>query len=130
MFEVSGLYKMSDKDNWKEGCVGPGSSHHVDVSFKNEDLDALIKEIAAFVGIEEKDFDNSVERTACEEEGRIDFVVQENADGQVLTEQEWLDFKAGRIDTYYVTYVARVYEVQRKIADVSLPAVDQAVVAG
>lgn len=115
-YEVDGLSKHAEKDSIDNGCIpGTETSMHVDVSFSAASLEELISEIASFVNIEKEHMADSIERDSCGEVGRVDFTVQENDDGLPLTSSEREDFRAGRITTWYVQYIAHVRKVEREV---------------
>lgn len=101
MLYTNGFHKHSELDNWENGCTGEYSAQFVRYPSEFKDKQQAIKFVKDIAG--EIDEDN-FEFNACEEAGRIDVQIQENENGERLTQQEWEDFKQGKIKAYLVTY--------------------------
>ena len=111
--EVQNLFKMSEENNFKEGC-NPDTTQisNVDISFSEHTLHGLLDKICEQLGIE-NDPEN-YELNAGDEDGRIDFQVMENADGIKADKQDldaWMD---GNKRLWACTYTAQVKFVKRE----------------
>ena len=101
MLYTNGFLKHSELDNWGNGCTGECNSYFVEYPGKFKDKQQAIEFIKNITGEIDED---SFEFNACDEPGRVDVQVQENENGDRLTQQEWDDFKQGKINSYLVTY--------------------------
>ena len=116
--EVKNLIKFSEVDNYNEGCdPQTGTSFLVDVSFKEDTQSELLSSICHFLDIE--DNPNNYMINSCEEDGRIDFSLLENAEGYRATKNEVELWKKGRCKLWNAIYSAYVEEVYRTVAKLS-----------
>jgi hypothetical protein len=111
--EVRHLLKLVEEDIFNEGCI-PETAQHMDVDFDRtyENQDELIEDICNFLGIE-NDKENYL-LNSCDEEGRIDFQLMENAEGYPASSRELALWKEGKCRLWAATYSAYVEEVIRK----------------
>lgn len=102
-----GYIKFSEEDNWENGCNGNVSSYVVDHNICGT-KEEIIRQIQDTTGEISTD---SFVFNSCDENGRIDVMVQENENGERLTESEWRQFKSGEINTYLCTYSFQFYQL-------------------
>ena len=116
MLEVNGLSKMAEEDTFEDGC-NPATTQVSDVQqqFKAENQETLISDICEFLGIE--DNADNYELNACEELGRIDFVLIENGQGHRASDRELESWKHGKVKLWYCVYSAYVEDVIRQAYD-------------
>lgn len=93
--------------NWESGCIGNCASYFIDHEIKGdrEEVIRQIKDITGEISTDNFDFNS------CDEQGRIDISLQENENGERLTEKEWDKFKSGEINTYLATYTFQFYQL-------------------
>jgi hypothetical protein len=105
MFQSNGLLKFTEQDIWSDGCQpDTATSYMIDYRFTGKTADEVIQKIAEFTNSGK----DGIERNACDEPGRVDFCVTENADGNPLSKMEWAQFKKGKIKAYYAVYTAYI----------------------
>ena len=107
MFVVDKALKISEEDNYEEGCL-PDSSimTDVDLSFKKDTIEELIEELKIYYG-EYFDVD------PCEDDpSRIDFCRTEDANGTEANELQREKWKAGNLKLWYVTYTMNIKKAE------------------
>lgn len=115
-YETNGALKTVELDNWERGCQLEGAqSYFVNWKIEAETLAEIKQKIMDFVGC---DMDGIV-IDACEEAGRIDAQVTENADGYIASESELASWKRGELELYAVTYSFLFEQVTRSPANFS-----------
>lgn len=120
-FEVDGWYRVTEEDSFEEGCLPETASHNSgNERFVGETQNELIDKLMEFVGAKE---DETVLVNSCDDRGRIDICVMEDADGSTATEREIERWKNGEIKLYYSTYTFQVEFVKRETA-ILLPTKD------
>lgn len=103
MYKIDGLLKFSEEDSFEEGCLpDTAQMSEVDILWTGPTPENVINQVMGFLGVDK----NSVELNACEDIGRVDFALTENADGYKLDDfpaqvKKW---KAGKQKAYYVVY--------------------------
>lgn len=109
MYKIDGLLKFSEEDSFEEGCL-PDTSQmsEVDILWTGSTPQDVINQVMEFLGVNK----DSVELNACEDIGRVDFAIIENADGYSLYDfpiqvEKW---KAGKQKAYYCVYTGQVVE--------------------
>lgn len=108
-YEINGWVKTIERDNWRDGCHGGANCFGGNDIFKGDTAEDAIQKACNFVGVDYEDIDLN----ACEEAGRVDINLTENADGYPATPSEIEAWKAGEIDlwlanyTFYVEFVTR-----------------------
>lgn len=100
MYSIKGIHKAAERDSYEQGCIGDCQDSYIDYVINAESLDELAEKFREFCCAEE------VEKNTCDEPGRIDCQVLENAEGFPLSKWEWERFKAGEIEAWAVTYTA------------------------
>lgn len=112
MLEVNGCLKMTEQDDYQEGCLPEtGNSVWIDYHWKADTKDDIIRQLMEFVGVNEGD--DAVELDACGEQGRIDISQTENADGNDPSPTQYDLWKKGQEKLWYCTYSFKVEKVQR-----------------
>lgn len=112
MYEVNGWFKFAEQDSYDEGCLPEtGFTFSGDERWSAETIPELLKKLRDFVGIDD---DYEILLDSCEEDGRIDIQVMENADGYTVTSAGWFEkFKRGELALWYATYTFMVEKVER-----------------
>lgn len=112
MYQINGFLKMAEKDNFEEGCDPTTSQHSmVEIVLKSETTDGLIDEVKSFFGID----DDSIQKNACDEDGRIDIVTLENGEGYNAFESQIEKWKQGNLDLWSVIYTGQVLQVESTV---------------
>jgi len=111
MFESGKALKFVEEDNYENGC-NPDTAQGwtVDIKFKAETIEELIKQITEFYGVEEED----IEINSCDEDGRIDINIMENSEGYKATEREIEAWKQGLKKLYSAIYTYNIEKVTRE----------------
>lgn len=109
MYKINGLLKFSEEDSFEEGCLpDTAQSYHVDMEFIGDTPESIINKVMEFLGVDK----DAVELNACEDIGRVDFAITENADGNKLYDypnqvEAW---KHEEIRAWYCIYTGNVVE--------------------
>lgn len=113
--EIDSLHKWTEEDNFDEGCI-PGTlqTSNVDFSGKWETVEEMLEDVTDFLCIPNNK--ENYELNSCDEEGRIDFFVMENAEGLNATTKEREQWKEGKLKLWSCIYIAYVEHVTRKPA--------------
>lgn len=112
-FETKGALRMVEVDDWHQGCLAEGGfSVYVDYPISGETLPEIVEKIQNMTGAER----DGVQVNACDEPGRIDVQLTENADGLPATAQELALWKKGKAKLFAVTYSFLFEEVTRSPA--------------
>jgi hypothetical protein len=110
-FELRNIFKLSEEDNYEEGCLPQTAQDSMIAGpIAGDSLAELLKRFADMVG---GDVSDIVINPCDDDPSRIELQTTENADGYAPTAQENADFAAGKINLYAVTYTAYVEEVIR-----------------
>jgi hypothetical protein len=110
MLEVKGWVKYAEEDIFSDGCIiGTGYSTSGDLSFSAETEETLIDSLVSFVGADK----SSVELNACDEPGRVDICLLENADGFAASKRQIEAWKLGHERLWYCTYIFQAHKVER-----------------
>jgi hypothetical protein len=107
-YQIRGLWKRAEVDDYEQGCIGPSADHWIDLQFTAADIPATIKKAADFVGVDS----DGIELDACDETGRIDFARTETDDGSELTPAEVAKWKAGELRAWYCVYTGYLEKVE------------------
>lgn len=112
MLEVNGCLKMSEQDDYNEGCLMETSQNSfIDYQWKARTKEEMIQQLMDFVGVTKED--DAVELDACGQQGRIDISRTENAEGFEPSKSQQDAWKRGNEKLWYVTYSFQVEEVER-----------------
>ena len=77
-YEACGGLKHFEEDTYEDGCnPDTGGSSCVDIDFKSDSIGGLLKKIKEYFDVD----NDSLLLNSCEEVGRIDIQVLENAEG-------------------------------------------------
>jgi len=98
MYKIKGIHKLSELDDYEKGCTGEYQNFHIDIELSAGSMNELADKFKEFCCADE------AEKNACDEPGRIDCQILENAEGYPLSKWEWERFKAGEIQAWAVTY--------------------------
>ena len=108
-YQASGWGKLSEEDIYKDGCQpNTGGFTTGYTLFKADTLDGLLNELISFVGANHED----VQLNSCEEVGRVDISIMENADGARATKQEIELWKEADIQLWDCIYTFTVEKIQ------------------
>ena len=101
MYQVVNFIKLSEEDSYDQGCNFATCTHsEYLISFKSETKEGLLEEIGYFFDVGR----DATELDVCDEDGRIDLCIMENANGDVASEQELTDWRVGVGKLYSCTY--------------------------
>lgn len=116
-YQIKTLGKFAEEDNWQEGCA-PNTTRAWEVpqEFNGPTPEDVIAQVAKFVGCAIGGKDNGVERNACDEPGRVDFAVTENADGAPMSKREVEAWKEGRCKAWYCVYTGYMKKITEEVA--------------
>ena len=106
MFTISGFHKITEQDDYENGCIGNGSDSFIDYQIKTATLADMKEKIASFIGCKVED----LELDACDEVGRIECGKTENAEGYEATESEIASWREGNTVLFYSVYTCYVME--------------------
>lgn len=106
---ANGWAKFYEEDIYEEGCQpDTGGMIHGREQFKAETLDGLLNEILAFTGGDREEIDID----ACDEIGRVDVFLLENADGCPATKSEIESWKQADIQLWNCIYTFQIERIQ------------------
>lgn len=112
-YEINGWSKFTERDNWREGCHGGSVCYGGTELFTGDTARDAIEKACDFVGA---DIDNDAEFNSCDELGRVDVSIMENADGYAATDYEIEKWKNGEIELWNSVYTFHVEFVTRQPA--------------
>lgn len=101
MLVCNGYLKFSELDSWENGCSGECETIFVKYQIESKNKEEAIQQVKDITG---ETCDDAIELNSCDEPGRVDVQVQEDEHGNRLTQDQWEEFKQGRIKAYLVTY--------------------------
>ena len=108
-YQASGWGKLSEEDIYQDGCQpNTGGFTTGTELFKADTLDGLLNELISFVGASHED----VQLNSCEEFGRVDISIMENADGARATKREIELWKEAEIQLWDCIYTFTVEKIQ------------------
>lgn len=113
MYEVNGWYKFAEVDHPEHGCDPDSfSSWGGDDTFHASTIEAMLEQLRNFVGVDD---DYELLLDSCEEDGRVDIQVMEDAEGYVRQDPRALEqWRAGELTLWAATYTFVIEEVTRK----------------
>lgn len=122
-FAAMGWMKISEKDDFKNGVVGNATMDGGHETFTGATIDELIKQCASFCGNDE-DLQYCI-LDSCDEAGRLDVQVYENAEGERASRIDIAAWKGGTKELWLSTYTFKLLEVKpivlsRNVTDKSL----------
>jgi hypothetical protein len=108
-YQARGLFGHSEEDIFKTGCqMKGGSTKQIDQHFDAGSEADLIRKIARFLGIDDKE---NILINSCEEPGRVDFQLYEDKEGTAASAAQLEQWKAGKCRLWLVTYTAQFEHV-------------------
>lgn len=111
-FAAMGWIKHSEEDDFVTGCEGKAIMDGGHETFNAATLDELIKQCAHFVG--QTDLKNCL-LDSCEEAGRLDIQVYEDAEGMPASEDAINKWKDGKYKIWLATYTFNLLKVERVV---------------
>ena len=117
-YEIDGGIKFAEEDDYKRGCL-PDTAQDSDirVSFRADTAAGIIEKVKEFHGIDQADKHGAVMLNSCDENGRIDISVMENADGMEASAQELAEFKDGKCRLWSAIYTYKVEKITAEDVD-------------
>lgn len=108
-YQANGWVKFYEEDVYQEGCL-PHTGGMIDGKelFRAETIDGLLNELLAFTGANYED----IQLNSCDEVGRVDICVMENADGAGATRSEIEAWKQAAIQLWDCIYTFQVEKIQ------------------
>lgn len=113
MLEVNGWSKMSEEDNWENGCSLDATFFSGNDRFAAETQDELIQKLMDFSGADDRE---NVLINSCDDLGRIDIQVYENEYAYPASKAEMERFKLNDARIWLSTYSFYAEWVTRKVA--------------
>jgi len=110
-FEVRGWIKFAEEDIFSEGCL-PNTAIHDSGNdfFKADSSPEIVEKLKQFANGD----NDSVMIDSCEEPGRIDISVMEDANGDKASEKELSLWKEGKKRLWNAIYSFQVEKVRRE----------------
>lgn len=107
-YQASGWVKFYEEDIYAEGCL-PHTGGLIDGReiFKASTIEQLLNELLAFTGGDRE----GMELDACDDIGRVDISLMENADGCKAQKWEIESWKDGDIQLWDCIYSFKVEEI-------------------
>ena len=107
-YQASGWVKFYEEDIYEEGCI-PHTGGLIDGReiFKADTLDGLINDLLSFTDGDRE----GLELDACEDVGRVDISIMENADGCRATKREIESWKQADIQLWDCIYSFRIEQI-------------------
>lgn len=101
-YQTKGCLKYSEEDVFASGCIPEISSTiFTRETLKEDTLEKLIKTCAQNVGCEDE---SNILKDSCDEKGRLDIQVLEDAEGEPATESQIAAWKVGKCRLWAATY--------------------------
>lgn len=105
-YQIDTLWKHTEQDDYQQGCLPDTTiAHEVNVTFQADSIAGVIEKVAKWLGITDKD---NILLNSCDEAGRVDFQVHEDAEGIAASERELKHWRQGACDLWLATYTAQV----------------------
>lgn len=111
---ADGWLKFYEEDIYAEGCI-PDTGGIIDGrdQFKADTLEKLLNEILSFTDGDRE----GMELDSCDDIGRVDISIIENADGARANKSEIESWKAGDLQLWDCIYTFRVQRIQAETID-------------
>jgi hypothetical protein len=103
-YQISGFHKITELDNFEQGCVGESNEQYFAHSITAKTLEELIKKAENFTNGERGEFWE-------DDPSRVDFQTTETGDGYPATPLDVNRWKRGELKLYAVTYTCYVEQV-------------------
>lgn len=118
-YECHTIHKIAELDTYSEGCAGAGMHSTIAYKIVSDSLASIKQQICDFLGCDEE----ALTIDACEEVGRIDAGLHENAEGYTASVSEMAAWQAGECELYYANYLFYFEQVARAPAVFPMDAV-------
>jgi hypothetical protein len=107
-YQANGWVKFYEEDIYQDGCL-PHTGGLTDGReiFKADTIEGLINELLAFTGVDRE----GLELDSCEDIGRLDISLMENADGCKATKWEIESWKQADIQLWDCIYSFRIEQI-------------------
>jgi len=107
-YQANGWVKFYGEDVYEEGCL-PHTGGIIDgrEQFKADTLDGLLNELIAFTGANYED----IQLDSCDEIGRVDISIMENADGARAMKWEIDSWKEADIQLWDCIYTFHIEQI-------------------
>jgi hypothetical protein len=107
-YQANGWVKFYEEDIYQEGCI-PHTGGIIDGNqlFKAETLDGLLQQLLDFTGGDS----SCMELNSCDEAGRVDISIMENADGCKAAEWEIESWKEADIQLWDCIYTFQIEKI-------------------
>ena len=108
-FQIDGLLKFAEEDNYNEGCDPSTTTHfHVDMKFTGDTAQDVVNKVAEYLSVD----GDGIEYNACDEPGRVDFSLMEDENGTSPSKAQMTAWKRGKCKLWAVTYTGYVEKVE------------------
>lgn len=107
-YQANGWAKFYEEDVYQEGCL-PHTGGLIDGRevFRADTTDGLLNELLAFTGANYED----IQLNSCDEVGRVDISIMENADGARATKWEIESWKEADIQLWDCIYTFQIEKI-------------------
>lgn len=107
-YQANGWAKFYEEDIYNEGCL-PHTGGLIDGRevFRADTIDGLLNELLAFTGGDRE----CLELNSCDEAGRVDISIMENADGCKATKWEIESWKEADIQLWDCIYTFQIEKI-------------------
>lgn len=107
-YQANGWVKFYEEDIYQEGCI-PHTGGLIDGRevFRADTIDGLLNELVAFAGANYED----IQLNSCDEMGRVDISVMENAVGASATRSELEAWKQADIQLWDCIYTFHIEKI-------------------
>ena len=113
-YQANGWLKFYELSTYEDGCL-PHTGGLIDGQerFTSETLQGLLDGLLTFVDGER----DCLELNSCDELGRVDISVLENADGYRATRQQIEAWKEGKLELWDSIYTFQVEKIQSEVVN-------------
>lgn len=109
---ATGWFKYTEEDVFATGCIVKSSIDGGHDTFTGATVDELIAQCAKFAGTD--DLSNCL-LDSCDEAGRLDVQVYENASGSPASAKELADWKEGKERLWLATYTFQLLQCSKVV---------------
>jgi len=103
--------KTTEEDNYEEGCLPEtAQAYEFNIEFEGFSVKELLERMKDYFMCEDED----IQLNACDEKGRIDIQLLENAEGYKMNSSEKELWKEGKIKAYLSNYSFHIEKVTRE----------------
>ena len=111
-YEATGWLKLAEEDVFETGCEKGSSATSGDDRFIGKDIKEVVAKCAGFCPGNAREGD--LMRDSCDEDGRLDIQVMEDADGNGASKHQKEQWRQGKCRLWLCTYVFKIERVERK----------------